>query len=512
MAEGDGVQAAAVEGYRAALRQDPQSLEIARRSYAQAVESGDDALALQSAALLDRAAMLPRDGTLLYIADALIRKDWRGAGALVDRLSREGNFSFLAPIVRSWIATGQGLHQPPEIDAKDKYASLGLRYVDEHIAYQALGRGDVALAAPAIRRAIASRTRDAAMLRFAFAAQLAARGAKAEALTLLPVGQANYAVARAAVARGKVKEKPLSPAQGYARLMSRLAVDIASDPSGRTLGLRLARIAVFADPSSAEPHIVAARLLTTQGHAGAAMAELRKVAANDWRSALAQAVRIDALADAGQADEALALARTQASESGAEAERHVRLGRLLAEKRDFDAAAAAFRQAQADYAEGKVPWTLLLFEGSALDRGKRWEQARLVLERAVAAAPEEPAVLNYLGYAQIERRQNVKGALTLIRKANALKPDDPSIADSLGWARFVTGDVAGAVPVLEQAVAQAPADPTINEHLGDALWAAGRRYEARYAWSAAAVHAEGAAADRLAAKNEEGLKPEYAAP
>ncbi len=188
---------------------------------------------------------------------------------------------------------------------------------------------------------------------------------------------------------------------------------------------------------------------------------------------------------AGDRQAALALARSLAAEPGAGSERQVRLGRLLADMHDFDGAAAAFRAAQADYGDGQVPWALLLFEGSALEQGERWDEARVVLERAMALAPNEPVVLNYLGYAQIERRQNVAEALDLIKKASALKPQDASIADSLGWARYVTGDVAGAVPVLERAAAGAPADATINEHLGDALWSAGRRYEARYAWSAA---------------------------
>ncbi len=121
-------------------------------------------------------------------------------------------------------------------------------------------------------------------------------------------------------------------------------------------------------------------------------------------------------------------------------------------------------------------------------------------------------MLNYLGYAQVERRQNVPAALELLKKASALKPDDPSITDSLGWAHFVTGDMETAVPVLERAAEGAPADVTINEHLGDALWAAGRRYEARYAWRAAAVFAEGEVAARLHAKAKTGMTPEYVAP
>ncbi|WP_298396702.1 hypothetical protein [Sphingobium sp.] len=515
LADGDGALGLAVASYRAALVQDPARVEIARRSYVQGLESGDRALALQSAALLDQAGMLPRDGTLLMIGEALTRKDWAGAETLVGRMVEEGNFAFIAPIIRSWIAIGEGRYAPPVIDSKDRFASLGLRYADEHIAFQALARRDLTAATPAIRRALAIRSSDGAALRLAFAGQLAAQGVKAEALMLLPVGSAGFAPARFAIEKGKgVKAAgaAVTPAQGYARLLSRLAVDVGSDKAGGTLALRLARMATFADPAGAEAHILAARLLTLQGYAPGAIAEAGKVPAKSWYAPIAQAELIDALAAAGDAQAALMLARAQVGEPGAEPERQVRLGRLLAEAKDFTGAAAAFRAAQAGYAPDQLPWTLLLFEGSALEQAKQWDEARAVLQRAAAMAPNEPLILNYLGYAQIERRENVDAALELLKKASALKPQDASITDSLGWAQFVTGNVEAAVPVLERAAAGAPADITINEHLGDALWTAGRRYEARYAWAAASIYAEGDVAARLAAKSKEGLKPEYAAP
>src|SRR3546814_1477908 len=102
-----------------------------------------------------------------------------------------------------------------------------------------------------------------------------------------------------------------------------------------------------------------------------------------------------------------------------------------------------------------------------------------LLERANQLAPDQPVILNYLGYAQIERRQNIDEALALIQKASGLKPDDPAIKDSLGWAHYVNGNVKKAIPVLEKAVQGAPDDATVNEHLGDAYWTAGRRFEAQ---------------------------------
>jgi Flp pilus assembly protein TadD len=515
LADSDGASAIALRSYRDALAGAPDSLEVARRSYLQGLISGDMALAMRSARLLDSNGVLPRDGTLLFLCDALVRRDWIGARQAADRIAVEGNFGFLAPIVRSWIAVGEGKVAPPSIDPADRYASLARRYIDEHVALQALGRGDLVEAGPAINRALALRTVDLPELRLTFAAQLAGRGAKAQAMALLPDTQAVYARARADVARGRGAGKAsaaLTPRQGFARLLVRLAVDISSDESTRLLGIRLARIASFANPEGVDGALALAQLLTEAGYADEGALQARKVATDVWFGSLGQGALVDALAVSGDSAAALALARPLAETPGADPERFVRLGQLLAQAKDFGGAADAFRKAEARYPAGATPWALLLFQGSALEQAGRWDEARAVLERAAKMAPEEPAVLNYLGYAQVERRQNVPAALELLKKASALKPEDASITDSLGWAQFVTGDVEAAVPVLQRAAEGAPADVTINEHLGDALWAAGRRYEARYAWRAAAVFAEGDVATRLNAKMREGMKAEYAAP
>ena len=93
-------------------------------------------------------------------------------------------------------------------------------------------------------------------------------------------------------------------------------------------------------------------------------------------------------------------------------------------------------------------------------------------------------VLNFLGYSQLERRENLAEAEKMIREANRLQPGDAAITDSLGWAHYVRGDVPRAIELLEQAARGQPADAAIAEHLGDAYYSAGRRFEARYAWRA----------------------------
>jgi Flp pilus assembly protein TadD len=155
---------------------------------------------------------------------------------------------------------------------------------------------------------------------------------------------------------------------------------------------------------------------------------------------------------------------------------------------------------------------LWLLRGGALLEAGNWPDGKAALERAHKIAPDQPLVLNYLGYSQLERRENLAEAERLIREASRLQPDNHSITDSLGWTYYVRGNLPKAIELLEKAAAGEPGDSAINEHLGDAYYSAGRRFEARYAWEAALLYADEEPARRLRAKIQKGLTRELAAP
>ena len=155
---------------------------------------------------------------------------------------------------------------------------------------------------------------------------------------------------------------------------------------------------------------------------------------------------------------------------------------------------------------------VLLLQASALEEANRWPETRQLLGQALALAPDEPLILNFLGYAKLERGEDLDAAEAMIRKASALAPDDASITDSLGWAQFKRGKVTEAIGTLQQAAEKDPDQAEIQEHLGDALFRSGRRYEARFAWSASLVTAEDEIAARVKAKLTSGLTPANAAP
>jgi tetratricopeptide (TPR) repeat protein len=131
----------------------------------------------------------------------------------------------------------------------------------------------------------------------------------------------------------------------------------------------------------------------------------------------------------------------------------------------------------------KSNWLIFYFRGICYERAKEWNKAEVDLKKALELYPDEPHVLNYLGYSWIDQGMNLDDGMQKIRRAVEQRPDDGYIVDSLGWAYYRTANYEEAVKQLERAVELKPEDPTINDHLGDAYWRVGRTLEARFQWS-----------------------------
>lgn len=128
-------------------------------------------------------------------------------------------------------------------------------------------------------------------------------------------------------------------------------------------------------------------------------------------------------------------------------------------------------------------WQILYSRGIVLERADNWPRAEADFLKALEFEPDQPLVLNYLGYSWIEKGKNLDRALNMIKTAVAKRPHDGFITDSLGWVYYRLGRIAEAVPELERAVELRPEDPIINDHLGDAYWRIGRHLEATFQWS-----------------------------
>jgi Flp pilus assembly protein TadD len=131
----------------------------------------------------------------------------------------------------------------------------------------------------------------------------------------------------------------------------------------------------------------------------------------------------------------------------------------------------------------KANWPLYYFRGIAYEREKNWPLAEADFKHALELFPDQPLVLNYLGYSWVDKGMNLDEAFPMLRRAVELRPTDGYIVDSLGWADYKLGHYDEAVKELERAIDLKPGDPVINDHLGDAYWRVGRKLEAHFQWN-----------------------------
>ena len=172
------------------------------------------------------------------------------------------------------------------------------------------------------------------------------------------------------------------------------------------------------------------------------------------------------------------------SEHPKDTEAIMALGNILRGRKDFAGCADVYSKAIANLAvPEKANWVVFYFRGICNERSKQWPKAEADLKKALELYPDQPLVLNYLGYSWVDQGTNLDEGMKMIRRAVEQRPDDGYIVNSLGWANFRIGNYDEAVKELDRAVELKPDDPTINDHLGDAYWRVGRVLEARFQWS-----------------------------
>ncbi len=119
-----------------------------------------------------------------------------------------------------------------------------------------------------------------------------------------------------------------------------------------------------------------------------------------------------------------------------------------------------------------------------LERSGRVQESVSTLEHLLDKRPDDPTLLNALGYTLADHSLQLAHAESLIRRALASEPDNPAALDSLGWVRYRAGDMKGATTMLARAYTLGH-DAEIAAHWGEALWVSGNRSAARGVWASA---------------------------
>ena len=302
----------------------------------------------------------------------------------------------------------------------------------------------------------------------------------------------------------------LAPVTNAAQGVAELNYSIASAVSGETSDsytLLFSRMAEFLNPDHVDALLLSAGLLESLESYDLATESYDRVPREHPAFLSAELGRAGALRRSGKSDAAIEVLSQLGESHGDQPDVHVELGDVLRRMERYGEATVPYDRAIEIYGEPQeFHWPVYFARGITHEREGLWDKAEADFRQALLLRPEQPQVLNYLGYSFVEMKTNLDEALDMIERAVALEPESGYIADSLGWVYYQLGRYEEAVDPMERAVELVPVDPIITDHLGDVYWAVGRKREAEFQWlRALSFDPEEDEADRIRRKLEVGL-------
>ncbi len=476
--------------YREALEVDPGNpflldrafvLDLANGSIEPALELAERLIADQPDHFLARLALA---------ADAVRKDDYATAVRYMEAGGRGPLAELTAGLVTAWALQAQG-----ETDAALQTIAA-LQGPDWYIVFQAYHTALIQELAgqmkPALDNYDAAFGADRGALRVidAFARAKAKAGDKTGALAildeydkLLPDHPLLVETRRAIQAGEPLPPVAADAKVGVAEVLYGLGAAIGRDGGEELAGTYL-QLALYLDPKAAIASVALASLFERMKKPDRAIEILKKI---DPESPLKRDAEVQIGLDYNALDN-LEGARRHLSalvdSDPSDLEAVTALGNVLRGHKLFKEAEEAYtRGIETIETPQEKHWTLYYYRGICRERLKTWPEAEADFRQALALYPDQPLVLNYLGYSLVDQGLKLDEALEMIRKAVELRPKDGYIVDSLGWAYYKLGRYEEAVAELEKAIELRPEDPVINDHLGDAYWKVGRRLEARFQWN-----------------------------
>jgi tetratricopeptide (TPR) repeat protein len=279
---------------------------------------------------------------------------------------------------------------------------------------------------------------------------------------------------------------PQTAQQGIAQAYFDIA-SLLQDDRNNESSVIFSRLALYLWPDFDYARILLGNLLEADRHATLALGVYEQITSErhfSWVAMLRAAAMEMSLEQPQKATERLNYLIRLNPELGIA---HQELADLYREQQQWTSAISAYTRAiqLLGSAPKATDWRLFYGRGIAYERAQEWVKAEQDFLQALALSPDEPYVLNYLGYSWVEQGINLDRAQKMLEKAVSLRPMDGYIVDSYGWVQYRLGKWPEAVTWLERAIALKPSDPTINDHLGDAYWQVGRTREAGFQWQRA---------------------------
>ncbi len=488
LAHAHGDTKAAAEFYASALAHDPDNVELMQRAFTLMVAEGKlDAATPLAERLVALDADSPMPILVLGVRDAR-EGHFAQADARFATLPKRGVNAFLSPLLSAWALAGEGRTDAALEALTPLTQNAGLKSL--HAFHSGLINDLADRSVPADDQ-----------YKVALAGQLNIRTVEAAGSLAQRTGHADHAKDLYDRYRAEHPEtmlfdggkllqagihapRPVADAKaGLAEAMFDLA-SLMRQGNANDYAMVFCRLALALQPDFPLAQMTAADLLSAQGRVADANALYRAIDPASPVHAFGRlrvAINLD---ESGDSDGALAELSRLAQERPDNLDALVTMGDVHRRHKQYDDAAKDYTGALAR-TKGDQPdfWALYYSRGIAYERADQWPKAEADFQKALQLQPDQPDVLNYLGYSWIDKGMNLDQGRKMIERAVELRPDDGAIIDSLGWALYRMGDFQGAVKNLEHAVALKPEDSTINEHLGDAYWRAGRLSEAAYQWN-----------------------------
>ena len=482
---------AAAQYYAQAATHDPTNTEIIERATYAHIGLGEIDAATALADRLTERGVRSQIGTMAQVATMARDEDY---AAILASLKGENSIGPLVDgLVIAWAELGGGNMDAARAAFDAVAQDRGLAgFAAYHKAMALASVGDFGGA-----EAIFASSQTGGM-------QLTRRGIMARAEILSQLGQPEQAADLIEEAFGQVLDPELralhdrlasgealpfsgvrSPRDGIAEVFYTLAGALA-DEADEDFTLLYARIADFLRPDNAGAILMTADLLDQLGQYDLAATTYRRVPREDPNYHIAEMGRADALRAEDKMDAAVEVLEQLAETHGNQPAVHSALGDLLRQLERYDAAVAAYDRALGAFERpDPAQWFLYYARGISKERLDDWPAAEADFREALELNPDQPQVLNYLGYSLVEHQQNLDEALAMIERAVAAQPQAGYIVDSLGWALYRLGRYDEAVGHMERAAELMAVDPVVNDHLGDVYWAVARHTEARFQWQRA---------------------------
>lgn len=249
-------------------------------------------------------------------------------------------------------------------------------------------------------------------------------------------------------------------------------------------------MALTLHPDFTEPRLLLAHILAYEGRYEDALDQYAYIPKQSDNYLKSRRKSAEILEEANRFEEAIKVL-SELEQDFKDVKSRIQIGNIYRRQEDYKQALKsyniAFRRMDK---EDKDIWNLYYLRGMTYERLQDYTASEKDLRAALNLRPDNPYILNYLGYSMAEQGRKLTESLELIEKAVRLQPSDGYITDSLGWVLYRLGRYEEALPHLEKAVELLPYDAVINNHLGDVYWQVGRKIEARFQWSRALNHSK----------------------